>query len=495
MGDIKVEYTSELLVAGGLIRGYMEEGVRVYKGIPYARAAAGEKRFKWAEGPEAWRGVRDCISFGPSPIQSPLDHTFDRLWTDEFIISNTDYKEDCLSLNIWAPREGKGGYPVILYFFGGGFVSGGSSCEIYDGGSLAKKGAIYISFNHRVGNLSLFASEEIEERTQERSGNCNLKDAITALRWIKENIKAFGGDPDNVTIWGQSSGAAEVLALSCSPLAKGLFKRAITMGYNCFVKFSRPWFSRQQAIEASDKLLRDKNMTASELFTAGEDFYAQDPKLMNLIVDGEIVRDFCNPAIKSGASGDISMVMGAVTGDVLMGGLFNASKPDSKEKLIEPLKSFFGEDLDRVLALYDYENKEFNELKTEINYDNLIISQLYFKKERYKAGAKNTRIYFFTHPMPGPDEKLFGAFHSAEVPYFMNYFSHKRKDYWSEGDYRLGDLLSSWLVSFASDGDNTVFKDDDGEGYSYTLISSEGISTEYIDEEKYELWVRGYERL
>ena len=496
----EVEYTDSVKVTGGLIRGYKgRSGVRIFKGIPYAKAPEGKDRFKWAKEPEGWMGVKDCLKFGPSPIQAPLDHTFDRLWTKEFIITNTDCSEDCLSLNIWAPAEDSSltnsKYPVILYFFGGGFVTGGSSCEIYDGSALAENKVIYISFNHRVGNLSLFMNEEIDEFIGEKSGNCNLKDAITALKWIRENIGSFGGDKDNITIWGQSAGAAEVMALCASPLAKGLFKRCITMGYNNFVKFARPWFSQKEAIEASNKLLKDKNMKTEDLFTASYEFYAEDPKLMNLIVDGMIVTDYCDVFVKRGDTSDVDMIMGAVTGDVLMGGVFRRDNPDSREKVLEYLKAFFGDDLGRILEIYDFENKDLAAFKKDINYDNLIISQLYFKKERYKAGAKSTHIYFFTHPMPGPDEAIFGAFHSAEVPYFMDYYSDFRKDYWKEKDFLLGKTLCRFLSSYVTDGDVTIMADDEGEGYSYTLISTDEISVKYIDKEKYDLWVRGYERL
>ena len=145
------KYTTPVETTGGKIRGYyQDDGVMVFKGVPYAEPPTGERRWKPAEHYAYRPGVRDCLEFGHSAWQNPLDDYSKMIWTEEFLITNRDYSEDCLTLNLWT-KEGQKNMPVILYFYGGGFVSGGSSCEIYDGTVFANNGVIYISFNHREG--------------------------------------------------------------------------------------------------------------------------------------------------------------------------------------------------------------------------------------------------------------------------------------------------------------------------------------------------------
>lgn len=495
MTDIR--YTEPVRVSGGLIRGELTaKKVAVYKGIPYAAPPVGKLRFHHPEPPIPWEGVKDCVAFGISPVQSPLDHTFDRLWTKEFIISSTDNGEDCLTANIWAPAEtdADSKYPVVLYFFGGGFISGGSSCEIYDGTEFADRGVIYITFNHRVGNLSLPANEELSRRMPSGcSGNCNLKDAIGMLKWIKKNISAFGGDPDNVTIWGQSAGAAEVSALTNSKAAKGLFNKAVCMGMNSFVRFSRPWLGREDAYRATDELLAGCGKTLDEFLEADETFFAADPKLNKLIVDGEIIQSFFHEGVVRGDSNDIKVIMGAVPGDRLLGGLFYKAKPDCKEAMLPAMSDFFKDDLEKAKEIYDFDNRDFAELLNQINEDNLIISQIYYAMERKKAGADDTYTYYFDHVMPGPDAAVFGSFHSAEVPYFNDYFTPLRGDYWQEEDYRFGGYLIDALTEFIRDG---IFSGEEWTtgDYSYTRLNPKGCRKETVDKARYELWTRAYER-
>ena len=483
-------------ISSGEIAGYLntDKDVQIFKGIPYAAPPVGPLRFKAPVKHPIWNGVKECTEFGKSPIQKDLDHMFDDLWTKEFIVSAHEWSEDCLTMNIWAPVDKKD-CPVVLYFFGGGFVSGGSSCEIYDGTSLAKKGVIYVTFNHRVGTLSLFANEDLSNESEtKKSGNCDLMDAIFALKWIQENIHNFGGDSNNVTIWGQSSGASEVLALSTSKAAKGLFKNVVAMGYNCFVNFSRPWNTTKEAYESSNNLLKEMNITLDELKRVDPIEFTNNRILDRLIVDGHIVEDKFAPMVKSGATNHVSIIMGAVPGDAMMGGLFKLAKPATKEEMLIPMKEFFKDDFDRVCQLYDVDKEEMPVIIRKINEDNLIASQIFFANERKKAGTKNnTYTYYFTHPMPGPNSKIYGTFHSAEVPYFMNYFTPLRDEYWTKEDFDFGEYLSEVLVDYIKTGsiDDKAFKYKTDTDYS--LLDAKDNKVISFSEEKYAIWVRGYQ--
>jgi len=196
-------------VTGGLISGTKskEDDIRIFKGIPFAAPPVGDLRWKAPQPVQPWTGVKQCDAFGASPMQnSPAPFS---MWTEEFLIPKEPISEDCLYLNVWTkattPKEKR---PVIVWIYGGGFGSGGCGCAIYDGEAMAKKGIVFVSINYRVGVFGFFAHPELtKESPNNASGNYGLMDQVAALQWVKKNIAAFGGDPYNVTIAGQSAGS------------------------------------------------------------------------------------------------------------------------------------------------------------------------------------------------------------------------------------------------------------------------------------------------
>jgi carboxylesterase type B len=201
--------------------------VHIFKGIPYAAPPVGELRWKAPRPVIPWTGVRKCESFGPSPMQAKP--AINCAYTTEFLIPEKPISEDCLYLNVWTGAKKPGDkLPVLVYIYGGGFISGGSAIPIYDGEAMARKGVVFVSINYRVGIFGFLCHPWLgAESGNGVSGNYGLLDQIAALRWVKENIAAFGGDAANVTIAGESAGAISVSCLVASPLAKGLFRRAI----------------------------------------------------------------------------------------------------------------------------------------------------------------------------------------------------------------------------------------------------------------------------
>ncbi|MEQ8859866.1 MAG: carboxylesterase family protein [Pseudomonadales bacterium] len=196
----------------GAVAGTVDGGVAVFRGIPYVAAPVGNRRWRAPQPIDSWSGVRDARSFAPAcpqPARQDRDSGIDRT------------AEDCLYLNVWAPA-GASGAPVMVWIHGGAFRIGAGSLPFYDGTSFARNGVVLVTFNYRLGRFGFFAHPALEE-----SGNFGLMDQAAALRWVKDNVAAFGGDPGNVTVFGESAGGASVLYLLTSPKTAGLFDKAI----------------------------------------------------------------------------------------------------------------------------------------------------------------------------------------------------------------------------------------------------------------------------
>ena len=211
----------EARVDGGIVRGALEHGVIVFKGIPFAAPPVGARRWTPPQPVRRWTGVRPALHFAPDCAQLPTPGDAAPL--------RTVSREDCLYLNVWRPRaSATGGLPVMVWIYGGGFVDGGTSPAVYDGTEFARDGVVLVSFNYRLGNFGFFAFPALSR--QAAGGllaDYTLMDQIAALRWVRRNAASFGGDPRNVTVFGESAGGMSVNALLMSPLARGLFTKAI----------------------------------------------------------------------------------------------------------------------------------------------------------------------------------------------------------------------------------------------------------------------------
>ncbi len=216
LGKGFAQQPSPIKVNEGLLQGAYEEGLTVYKGVPFAAPPVGDLRWSAPKPPVKWDGVKQATQFAPAPMQGGN--------------SPSGKSEDCLYLNVWSPaKSANDRLPVLVWIYGGGFSFGSTSDPMYSGEKLAKKGVILVSIAYRVGQLGFLAHPELSAESPDHvSGNYGILDQIAGLKWIQKNIAAFGGDPDKVTIFGESAGGISVSMLCASPLAKGLFRGAVS---------------------------------------------------------------------------------------------------------------------------------------------------------------------------------------------------------------------------------------------------------------------------
>ena len=442
-----------------------DSSVIAYKGIPYAAPPVGDLRWQPPQPVEAWEDVLVADAFGNSAIQ-PAQEPF-RMWSEEFIISNKNYSEDSLTLNVWTDASSDNATrPVIVYIHGGGLTTGGSSCDVYSGAEIAKKDVVYVSINYRVGIFGFFNHPELSQESPNNvSGNYGVMDAIAALEWVKTNIAAFGGDPGNVTIMGQSAGSRMVHALVISPLANGLFHRAVAESANPIMSGAMGGgnlAAREEVGTAvmeflgAESLADLRAMSAEELQEQVSAFDSGTGRAgypTSITIDGYVIPDTDLGVYQQGIQNDVPLMTGSVTGDA---GMFGGSATVTVAQYEETAVAQYGDMAEEFLALYPAENDDDATFIANnviaIHRMNMLIYVL--AEARALNGEADTYMYYFTRAMPAADGiEEYGAFHTADVPYFFNYFYQSSTRPWTETDYALGDTMSSYLANFAKTGD------------------------------------------
>lgn len=387
----------------GEIRGLDNGTCLEFRGVPFGRAG----RFEYAEPVDRWDGVLDATAFGPGCPQNRAvhEHLEDpvRLFYKKEYREGSEftYSEDCLNLNVYAPYEAEGA-PVILFFYGGGFDSGLNAENPFDGSGWARRGAVAVMANYRVGPLGYLTHEEIQKKYG-RDGNFGLDDQLTALRWVRAHIAAFGGDPDNVTLMGQSAGAISVQYLCLNPGHRGLFRRAVMMsGGGLFPRFALP----RPAESTRDYWLQFMELAGCRTF--------EELKAAPLADIFEAVE-----RIRALRKDTIYHTMPVVDGALL---------PGPVDRLIEtPLP------LDYLIG---YTNND-----------------MYAPVMAYignKFGRKNgAYLYWFDLDAPGDDNR---AFHSSDLRYMFGTLDRSWRPY-KQRDYEASGQMMDYLVNFARTGD------------------------------------------
>src|SRR5882757_7278294 len=434
-------------------------GVRLFKGIPFAAPPTGDLRWQRPSPVKPWEGIRQAQDWGPRCMQSNRLGDIDS--------DNKRMEEDCLYLNVWTPaKSATDKLPVMVWIHGGSNNVGAGSQPDYNGNNLATKGVIVVTINYRLDVFGFLAHPELtKESGTQASGNYGLLDQIAALQWVSKNIAAFGGDPANVTVFGESAGAFDVSLLMVSPLAKGLFARAIGESGGALTPI--PAFGpKPLAVGEADGLKFGQAMGVNSLAelrarSAQDVLQAAIEGAINFgfgVVDGYVVPD--HPA-KATAEGNFARVPLLVGWNQDEGSLFAARLvkwgPDTPS-YAERIRAQFKDQADAVLKLYPPGATQDADKATyaALFGDEIISYGTWAWAERASATTPTYR-YFFTRRPPGaPELSVYpltgpGVYHSAELYYVFG--NLQIRDWpWEADDRRLADAMTSYWVNFAKTG-------------------------------------------
>ena len=452
--------TEVVRIKQGELTGVMnaDQSVEVYAGIPYAKPPVGELRWREPQEPESWEGVRACDHFAPMSMQQRNPVIVDSLSSifgyHNFKISLSDnyrepVSEDSLYLNIWKPAGDPENAPVIFFIHGGSLMTGQPSFRDYNGESLAKRGVIVVNFGYRLNVFGYLASEELAaESPNGTTGNYGLLDQIAALRWVSENIAAFGGDPGNITIAGESAGSSSVNALCVSPLSRGLFRRAIAESSS--VTAIQPYHTfrpMEQALEMGRKILTEQGASSVEdlrQIPAG--------KLVNtaysnnsMTVDGYALTEQPYLTYEKGENCEETLLNGFNGREADVFRLFQTVKPEDYPAAVERL---LGGEAERFLAMYPAQDS-----RTATQNTNMLLSVCWFAYShcdwtRYMtAQGRPAYEYYFSKQNGG-----IGDWHSGEMIYAYGNLDSCPRNY-GEDDRALSELMQQYWVNFAKTGD------------------------------------------
>ncbi len=436
-------------------------GVRSFKGIPFAAPPVGELRWRAPQPVTPWEGERGADQFGPKCMQTGQPGDIDPL--------NPLMSEDCLYLNVWSPaKSADDRLPVMVWIYGGGFKSGSGSEPWYNGAHLARKGVIVVTVNYRLDVLGFLSHPELTaESNNHASGNYGLLDQIAALGWVKRNIAAFGGDPDRTTVFGESAGSISVSALMASPLAHGLFQRAIGESGAMLFPNKSPYAlaprleAEQEGVKFADLLsahsiaeLREK--PAEALLDA----LVKNPDIPRMsrgpIIDGRVLPASPAEIFAKGQQTDVPLLAGSTADE---GTLFTArAQQATPETYSEQVHELFGDAADAVRKLYPVGTTEETKLSFAALFGDQLIAYPTWLWEELQArtGKAPTYRYLFELRPPSPElsqgsPAAAGAFHTAEIVYVFD--NLQVRDWpWRPEDRRMAEIASSYWANFAKSG-------------------------------------------
>ncbi|MBZ5530463.1 MAG: carboxylesterase family protein [Acidobacteriia bacterium] len=450
--------------------------VRVYRGIPYAAPPVGDLRWRPPQPPAAWQGVRDAGKFGATCWQVPYPPAAAIFQNDISTMS-----EDCLHLNLWTPaKTANDRLPVMVWIHGGGLTRGSSTTPMYDGENLARKGVVVVTLNYRLGIFGFFANPELaSESAHHASGNYGLLDQVAALQWVKKNIAAFGGDPNRVTIFGESAGSWSVCALTASPLAKGLFARAIGESGGLFA----PMLTQEKAEKEGERIAATlvtnagpgattaaasssaadgpsnpssaapaakKDVLKALRAMPAEELAKTNPDTARANVDGWFLPQDVYSTFAQGKQNDVPLLVGnnadegtifAPPAGFLTAAVFSAG---ARQRLGDLADQFFkvypaGSDQEALASyLASFRDLTFGwEMRT-------------WARMQVKTGHHPVYRYYFTRRPPGRQSARLGAFHASEIPYVFGNFVWPFP--WEDVDHKLSDAMAGYWVNFAATG-------------------------------------------
>lgn len=454
-------------VATGVLEGTLdgESGVWSYKGIPYAAPPVGDLRWNPPEPARKWKGVRKAGAFGPRPMQRPV--------FGDMVFRAGGMSEDCLYLNLWAPaRPGNEKLPVLVYFYGGGFVAGDGSEPRYDGAGMARKGIVAVTVNYRLGVFGFFAHPGLTGESPYRaSGNYGLLDQHAALKWVRENIAAFGGDPGRVTIAGESAGSMSVSAQMASPLSRDLIAGAIgesgsAVGSRSGVPLAD---SEREGMKFAAGLgIGDDPSPAEMRSLPAEDLLEASGKpgvpWFRPNVDGYFLPRPAGEIYAAGEQARVPLLVGSNSEEGSWHWLMGGEKR-SVEGYRAVLRRLYGVAADEVFALYPAANdEEVLAAAQDLSSDRFISYGTWKWLElATRTGGRPTYYYLFARPRPPmrgqaadkPDQPppARGAAHSAEIEYALGNLDLNDVYAWTPDDRKVSRVMQDYLANFIRTGD------------------------------------------
>jgi para-nitrobenzyl esterase len=460
-------------IENGVIEGLYDTktGLQTYFGIPFAKPPVGELRWKAPQPVENWRGVLRTKEFGPRAVQALI-------WND--MNSRSDgVSEDCLYLNVWTPaKRNTKGLPVLVYFFGGGFVAGDGSEPRYDGASMAQKGIVVVTVNYRLNIFGFFAHPELSaEAPYKASGNYGLLDQNAGLKWVRKNIAAFGGDPQKVTIAGESAGSISVSAHMASPLSKDLIAGAIGESGAAINPTEAPVplaEAEQIGLEFATKagyttLAQLRAASTRELY----EIYNESQRFgFPLVVDGYFFPKTIPAIFNAKEQAQVPLLLGWNSAEI-PGMAFMQGLPYTDENYVKKVKEGYPTDFEQVLALYPHGSEKEIELSATALASDRFISYSTWKWFDLHRKNSSQPVYRYLYSKLRPPVKnqnvrsggiqeneenavkmpeAVGAPHACEIEYCMGNLDLIKEFAWTKDDYKVSETMLDFFANFIKSG-------------------------------------------
>ena len=473
------DVTLQVKTQYGVLEGFEEDGVKKFLGVPFAQAPVGELRWKAPQPVQAWEGIREAKAFSDDPMQLNV--------FGDMNFRGSGRSEDCLYLNIWTTAKTVAdGLPVLIYFNGGGLMAGSGSEPRYDGSSIAKEGVIGVTANYREGVFGFFAHPELTAASDYKgSGNYGFLDQVAAIKWVKENIAAFGGNPDRITIVGESAGSFSVSLLMCSPLSKNLIAGAMLSSGAEVLPYEPS--SQADADAAGAALLKEAGIASlADAMALNADSLQKllPPKGMsNVVLDGYFMSESADAVFEKGEQAQVPLLAGWNSLEAHPMQAIQGQAP-TLQNYKNALKARFGDMTDEIFEAYGIATDE--DVLSQKGFN--LVSDLFTGFPTWKAcdyhvrnSAQPVYRYHYMHPRPQVSAKMGdmtgalaggvrekteeekkataqqpsiapGAVHSADIEYAMGTLDTNEYYDWQDEDYAISKLFLSYYANFCKTG-------------------------------------------
>jgi para-nitrobenzyl esterase len=441
------------------VRDGSNSSIEIFRGIPFAAPPVGNLRWQEPQPVVAWSGVRTAKDFGPRCMQQPL--------YSDMMFRSPAPSEDCLYLNVWTPAhldsKLKGKLPVLVYIYGGGFMAGDSSEKRYDGADLAKRGIVVVTLNYRLGVFGFFSHPELSAASPHHaSGNYGLLDQASAIAWVKRNIAAFGGDPDHITIGGESAGSMSVSTLMASPVSRDQIAGAIGESGAIMQKWAPPLQADAEkdgaafAANIGAPTLADLRALPADTLLAAQG-NAQGTRF-DVVIDGYFLTEAPEVTFKNGKAAHVPLLVGSNSQEAAGSAVFGEGKP-TVANYRAGLKRTLGDKADTLFALYPATtDAEVLPAATALASDDFLGLPTWKWFDLQRQTGAPTYYYYYSRVRPhfvsdaSPTPKQWGAVHSAEIEYALGNLDANPLYAWTDEDRKVSAVMSGYFANFIKTG-------------------------------------------